>query len=300
MKYWEESKRYEDSLRQSEEEAAARTKQRHRRIAGGIVAGAAAVTVLLSCTIVPTGYTGVRSQFGQINPNPVPAGFNWKAPFIENIELVNNKQQDLMFDEPINGETSERNAVVFDAVTVTYTISGDKSAWIYAHVTDYKNALLNQGLIASAVKTAAKQLSPTDVTNRALLEQRVQEALQKSVDQKYGDGVVTINKVVIGNAEFEESYQQSILDKQKAQLAYEQQQIENQKNIETAQAEARALQIAAEAEAEANRTIAGSLNENVLRNKYYETWDGRLPQVSGSSGTLIEIPVETAEGEEGK
>lgn len=265
------------------------------RIIGGVAAAAAVVTAVMSFKIVPTGYTGVRTTFGQINPAPVTAGFNWKMPFVESVELVNNKQQDIAFDEPINGETSERNAVIFDAVTVTYTISGDKSAWIYAHVADYKKTLINQGIIASAVKTAAKQLSPTDVTNRALLERSVQEALQESVDQKYGPGVVTINKVVVGNAEFEESYQQSILDKQKAQLAYEQQQIENQKHIETAQAEAEALQIAAKAEAEANRTIAGSLSENVLKNKYYETWNGQLPQVAGTSGTLIGIPMESPE-----
>lgn len=270
-------------------------------IAALIIGAVGVVTLFSSFSIVPTGYTGVRTTFGQIDSKPVPSGFNWKTPFVQDIALVNNKQQDMTFDEQFWGETSERNTVVFDAVTVTYTINGEQSAWIYAHVTDYKSSLVNQGLVSSAVKTAAKRLSPTDVTNRALLEDSVKEALQESVNQKYGAGVVTINKVIVGNAEFEESYQQSILDKQKAQLAYEQQQIENQKNIEKAQADAEAKKIQAQAEAdariieakanaEANKTIADSLSENVLKNKYYETWNGELPSVVGNSTPLIEVP----------
>ena len=47
-----------------------------------------------SFEIVPTGYTGVRTTFGQISNQIVPQGFNLKIPFAQNIKLVNNKQQD--------------------------------------------------------------------------------------------------------------------------------------------------------------------------------------------------------------
>jgi predicted PurR-regulated permease PerM len=50
-----------------------------------------------SAAIVPTGYTGVRTTLGQISDQPVHSGFNWKAPIVQSIKLVNNKQQDAQF-----------------------------------------------------------------------------------------------------------------------------------------------------------------------------------------------------------
>ena len=60
-----------------------------------------------------------------------------------------------------------------------------------------------------------------------------------------------------------------------------------------AQAEAEALKILADAQAEANETISESLTEEILKKLYYEVWDGRLPYVVGSDGTIIEIPLPT-------
>ena len=59
-----------------------------------------------------------------------------------------------------------------------------------------------------------------------------------------------------------------------------------------AQAEADARLIQAEAEAEANRRIAESLTDSILQNRFYDTWDGVLPKVTGSAGgTLIDVPL---------
>jgi len=260
------------------------------------------VTLIMSFSIVPTGYTGVRMTFGQIDDKPVSAGFNWKIPYVQSIKKVNNKQQDLSFDNQIWSETSERTAIYFEKVTVTYSINGEKSAWIYANVADYENSLVNEGLVASAIKITSKQFSSTDATNRGLVEPKTQEALQKSIDEKYGEDVIYIHKVTISNIDFDDSYNKAIADKMKTQLEYEQQQIENQKNIEkaeadaqikrtTAQTEADTRTIKAEAEAEANKKIEESLTEQILKNKLYDKWDGELPKVSGSN-TLIDIPLE--------
>ena len=51
------------------------------------------ILVASAFTIVPTGYTGVRTTFGQVSQKIVPNGFNMKIPFVQSIELVNNKQQ---------------------------------------------------------------------------------------------------------------------------------------------------------------------------------------------------------------
>ncbi len=250
--------------------------------------GVVLVIFSLSFTIIPTGFTGVRVTFGQVEQNTLPHGFNFHLPLIQEIVTVNNKQQDIKFDNPITSETSERNEVTFQGITVTYQINPEKSAWIYANVTNYEQGLVNESLVASSIKTSSKTLSPVDCTNRSILEPIAKDNIQKSLDEKYGQQVVYVNKVVISDATFDTEYDQKIAKKQQAQIDYETQQIENKKNIEKAQADAevrktqaeaegKAKVIAAEAEADANRKLSESIDANVLRHKYYETWDGKLP-----------------------
>ncbi len=273
----------------------------NKKLVGGIVVLVlAAIVVFNSIAIIPTGYTGVRSTFGQISSAVVPNGFNWKIPFIQSIKRVNNKQQDIVFEETISAETSERNEVYFSGVTVTYQINAEKSAWIFANVSDYQNNLVSNSLVASALKTSSKTLAPVDVTNRNTLEPLVKENIQKSLNEKYGSEVVRINKVVINNATFDEEYNNKIAQKQQAQMAYETQQIENKTAVEKAEAEATvkltqaqadadALKISAEAEAEANNLLEESLTDVILKQMYLDKWDGQLPKVTSDSDMMLDM-----------
>ena len=184
----------------------------------------------LAFTIIPTGYTGVRVTFGQVEEHTLSNGINFQIPLVQEIVLVNNKQQDIKFNEnTISSETSERNTVNFQGITVTYQINPQKSAWIYANVTNYEAGLVNESLVASAIKTTSKTLSPNDCTNRSIIEPKAKENIQKSLDEKYGPEVVYVNKVVINNATFDTEYDEKIAKKQQAQIDYETQQIENKK-----------------------------------------------------------------------
>ncbi|MBO4394996.1 MAG: hypothetical protein J5819_01450 [Eubacterium sp.] len=242
----------------------------------------------LSFTIIPTGYTGVLSTFGQISGNTLPNGFNFRIPIAQEITLVNNKQQDMTFeDEQIVSETLERNTVTFSGVTVTYQINPEKSAWIAANVSNYENNLVSSSLVASAIKTSSKTLSPVDVTNRSILEPKAQACVQESLDQKYGEGTIKVNKVVINNAQFDAEYDEKIAQKQQSQMSYETQAIENKKNIEKAEADAKVKQTTAEAEAKANETLEKSLSKNVLMSKMLDKWNGELPKAMGGDGGMI-------------
>lgn len=267
-----------------------------------VVAAIVLFVVSSAFVIIPTGYTGVRSTFGQINESVVQNGFNWKIPFVQSIEKVNNKQQDISFKDRVWSETSERTAIYYEGITVTYQINPERSAWIYANVTNYKDALVSQNLVASAIKASSKSLSDTDATNRSIIEPLAQENIQISLDEKYGTGVVYVNKVTISGADFEDSYNAAIAAKQQAQLNAEQQAIENQRAIDKATADAQAMRtnaeaeaqaklIAAEAEAQANELLEKSLTEMILRQMYINKWNGQLPNVmTGDDSTSIMVP----------
>lgn len=263
----------------------------------GVAVVIALVIAISSITFIPTGYTGVRVTFGQIDEKPAAAGLNFKIPFVQSIKKVNNKMQDTVISDQIWAETKERTAVYFAGTEVTYSISGEKSAWIYANVTDYSN-LINSSLVSSAIKSVAKQTEVVQVTDRAIVEPAIQETLQSSVNDKFGEGVVIVHKVVVADIDFEPEYQAAVAAKQEAQMSYEKQQIDNQKAVEKAEAdaaqeiakaqgEAKAQKIRAEAEAEANKKIAESLSDGVLANKFYEKWNGELPKVSGDSSVIL-------------
>ena len=260
----------------------------------------AAVLFVFSCAfvIIPTGYTGVRTTFGQIDSVTMQNGFNWKVPFAQSVSMVNNKQHDLLFEkDKIWSETESRTAIYYEGVTVTYQISAEKSAWIYANVANYKEVLVSSNLIASAIKSSSKSLSDTDATNRAVVEPLTMQNLQKSLDEKYGENVVFVNKVTISNIDFEDSYNAAIAAKQQAQLNAEQQAIENQRAIDKAEADAEVKRKTAQAEAdaklitaqaEANALLEKSLTSQILQEKYIEKWNGQLPNViAGDDGTSI-------------
>lgn len=161
--------------------------------------------------------------------------------------------------------------------------------------------------MVSAVKESSKQLADTEATSRGKIEALCQENIQKSLDEKYGEGVIFISKVSIFNAGFYQTYNAVIAAKQQAQLEYEQQQIENKKTIEKAQAEAdakikkaegeaQAVKIAAEAEADANRTVADSLSGDIFHKMTLDKWDGQLPKVM-ENDAVLDVSAYLSDGE---
>lgn len=257
-----------------------------------------ALVLINSLHIIPTGYTGVRVKLGQVQDATVPSGrLTLTVPFIEQIYAVNNKQQDYRVSNQVWGETSDKTPVYAADVTVTYQISAARSAWIYANVTDYTGSLINEPLVASAVKAAMVELSPSDVTNRARIEPLIQEKLVQALTAKYGEDTVRINKIIVGNMDFEKAYNDAIQARSIAAQTQARAAIENQTAIAkaeadkkvavlNAEAEAEKLRIAAEAQAEANRLIRESLTQELIDLKKVEAWDGKLPAVIGSNALI--------------
>lgn len=267
-----------------------------------IIVGLIVAILGASIVIIPTGYTGVRVTAGQIDKTPVSTGFNMKIPFIQSIKKVNNKQQEYISNEETQfwAETKARTAVYYQNVTVTYTINPEYSAWIYANISNYKETLVTESLLGSALKTASKTLADEEATSRGVIEKLAAAELQKSLNEKHQNEVVKINKITIANADFDATYTGAIAAKQAAQLAYEKQAIENQKAIEkaeaaaeakkiTAQGNAEAAIIAAEGEKKANDILNKSLNDTIIKNKAVDKWNGELPKVTSGEGVLIDI-----------
>lgn len=263
------------------------------------VLGIVLIIASLSFSVVPTGFTGVRTTFGQISEKTVPQGFNLKIPLAQSIKLVNNKQQDAHISTQVWGETLEKTPVYAADIVVTYQISNKASAWIFSNVSNTDN-LVSEELVASATKSAMIELTAADVTNRSKIEPLIKQKLTESIEEKYGADRITVLKTVVNQMDFEEEYNKAISEKSVAQQAKEKQEIENETAvakaeadkkvaITAAEAEAEATRIAAEAEAEANEKIKNSLNDQIIKSKFYDKWDGKLPEAMGSDTVITDI-----------
>lgn len=90
-----------------------------------------------SFEIIPTGYTGVRTTFGQIDEQTVPQGFVWKIPFVQDIHRVNNKQQDARFNSEVWGETAaETKRIAAEAEAEATLIDANAEAEANAKIRD--------------------------------------------------------------------------------------------------------------------------------------------------------------------
>ena len=288
-----------------------------------ILAGIICAIVGLSFSFVPSGYVGVRTAYGQISDKPTTQGINWHIPFVERIHNINCKQQEKDFGElRIWSETSERTEVYCENVVVDYQINAEYAAWIWINVEEWDTNLVKQTSIESGVKAATKLFNDTDVTDRAKIESEAKNMIQKSLDEKYGNRIINVVSVTIGNINFSDAYNAAIEKKAQAKLAAEtaeyankqetqriqaeaeQKRIDAEANAEVekikvesdaenkkikATAEAESIRIKAEAQAEANKKLAESLTPELIEQSKIEKWDGKLSVISGSGSSIIDV-----------
>ena len=259
-----------------------------------IIVGLAGIIGGNSFTVIPTGYTGVRTTFGLIDEESCMPGFNAITPFVQKINLVNNKQQDLRISERISGETDSETVVYMDNVIVTYAVRPSASAWIYANVDNWVEQLVDSALVGDACRAASKTCQNDNVTTRDVIEPKAKDILQKNVDEKYGADRIDIKKIVIVNMSFDENYEKAISKKSDALQEAQTQAIRNQIEIDKAEASAEserrlaqgdadAERIRAEGKRDANKTISETMTDATQRQDAIEKWDGALPKATGDN-----------------
>lgn len=258
--------------------------------------------------IIPTGYTGIKTSFGKVSQKELTTGIHFSVPFVQNVSEINNKQQDVTIADKIWGEASDKTPVYAENVTVTYNISVEKSVWLYSNVTNMDD-IINNGIVASAVKSAMAELGPEDVTNRGKVEPLAQQKLAEALNAKYGEDAVAVHQVIISNMDFEDAYNDAIQQKSIAQQTAARQKIENETAIakaeadktvaiKNAEAKAEKMKIEAEAQADANKKVAESISDELIDYQKIEKWDGRLPTVTGGNA-IVSLDNNTADGDVG-
>lgn len=242
-----------------------------------------AVIAFNSFTVVEPGHTGVVVTLGKVNDAVLQEGIHLKAPFVQSVEKIDNRICKL----EVNTEAFSKDLQsVKTVLAINYRVDSKKSYSIYKNIgSDYENVL-----VVPAVNEVLKAITSTytaeqSVTNRQLIS----DGLISGLNKKLNDIGLYITDVNIIDFDFSDAFINAIEEKQVAQQKLLKAETEKQTAITNAKAAAESAKIKAEGEAEANKKINASLTDKVIQNKKIEKWDGKLPKVTGSSGTIINV-----------
>ncbi len=249
-----------------------------------------AVIVLSNCfTIVNAGHTGVVVTLGKVNERVLQEGLHIKAPFVQQVVKIDNRIVKL---EVATEAFSKDLQTVTTTLAINYRVDTSKSYSIYKNIgANYENVLITPAVNEVLKAITAQFTAEESVTNRSLIS----DGLVKGLNEKLNSIGLYITDVNIINFDFSDAFITAIEEKQVAQQQLLKAETEKQTAITNAEAEAETIRIKAQAEAEANNIIRASLSADVIRAKFYEKWDGKLPQAMGSDSIITNI--ENIDGE---
>ena len=266
--------------------------RRIRLIAGiAVLAVAAIVLVSSCCVVVPAGHSGVVMTLGKVSDQVLAEGFHFKAPFVQQVEMISNKIQK---KEVAANAVSKDLQTVNSNVAVNFRVSNASSASVFQNIgRGYEDVVLLPAVQESMKSVSAKYTAEELITKREAVSEETKDTLESKV-QEYG---IIIEKFNIVNFDFTDEFNAAIEAKQVAEqnllkTKTEQEQAlviaktEAEKKVLTAQAEADAIKVKAQAQAEANRQLSASLNATLVEYQKVQKWDGKLPTATGGSAIL--------------
>ena len=242
------------------------------------------LTITLNCfKSIPTGFVGVKTQFGKVQDTVLHEGLNGKVPFIEKIVLMNCKTQKCEYTM----ETSTKDLQVISnfKIAVNYNVNADKANELYRTVGENYEQVIVEPAIYESVKYGTSNYTAEEmVTMRGVVSDTIWEILKLKLENKG----INITAVSILNLDFSDEYDQAIEKKQvveqqtkTSQLELEKAKIDNEKKVENAKTEAEVMK-------QQNAQITEQtlkLKELEIKEKLIEKWDGKYPTTMLGDGT---------------
>ena len=270
----------------------------HRgRIVATVLIVVIALIFAISCfSFVPTGHTGVVTLFGKVEDYTLDSGVHFKNPFARVIKMDNRIQKESVELSCFSSDIQEVE-VVF---TLNYQISKEYAMNIYKTIgKNYFDTAVSP-IITESVKTVAARYTAEDLINK---RNELAMAIETDMKEKLLIFNIELVSTSIEDMDFTDAFTDAVEAKQvaaqnklRAETEAAQRVVEAEAEAQirrvTAEAEAYEILQRAEAEAQANQKLAESITDRLIEYRYYEVWDGKLPQmVMGESTTpMVQIP----------
>lgn len=261
---------------------------------------------------VPTGHTGVVTTFGRVEGRVLDEGFHFKNPVQRVVMMDNRTQKASMAMQAFSSDIQQVDIVC----SVNYSVDRQNAQNLYRNVgVNYYETVMRPRVQECTKSVFTKYTAETLMDVRSSLSTQIRDLLAPEM-KDYG---ILIASVTVENVDFTDAFTDAVEAKQVAlqtKLKTETQQAElvsiaqstaerdliaartdaekrtilaeaeaSVKRIE-ADADAYKVKVQSEAEAAANKLIASSLTDSLIRYTQANRWNGSLPQIVGNSTAL--------------
>lgn len=270
-------------------------------IIGSVVALIVAIILaFLMIKIVPTGYTGILTTFGKVEPNTVSAGVHVIAPWQKIVKLDNRTQKVSVETDTFSKDIQQ----VKVSLAVNFCIDQATAQELYKTVgVNYYESVVLPRILENVKAVVAEYSAENLVAKRGELSDEILTRLTDDA-AAYGINIISIS---VEDIDFTDEFTDAVERKQVAsqnKLAAETEQAQKtmeeqaaadravisakakaEQDVIAANAELEVTKIQAEAalyagekEAEMNKRIAESLTPNLVKYYYIKQWEGVLPK----------------------
>jgi len=281
-------------------------------ISFGVIGLIGLVILALSVVSVKPGYVGVvyDRQKGGVQQEAWNQGWHFKMPIRQSVTqypvstqtlvLTKAKTKDSEDDNSFALPTKENQNVSVDA-HLTYHVDKDKAGNVYSKFRGAKIEVIEDSYIKTNMKNIAQNVSGTYSVLGIAGEQRDEVAAKITKELKLffeADGII-IERFSFGEVRLPKSIEASVNEKikaaqqaQQAESILKKKQIEADQAVAVAQGKADAMMIEAKAQAEANKIIAGSLTEQLVKLKAIEKFNDKVQIIytPGDSNLFVGNP----------
>ena len=270
-------------------------------IIGSVVALIVAIILAFSMIkTVPTGYTGILTTFGKVEPNTVSAGVHVIAPWQKIVKLDNRTQKVSVETDTFSKDIQQ----VKVSLAVNFCIDQATAQELYKTVgVNYYESVVLPRILENVKAVVAEYSAENLVAKRGELSDEILTRLTDDA-AAYGINIISIS---VEDIDFTDEFTDAVERKQVAsqnKLAAETEQAQKtmeeqaaadravisakakaEQDIIAANAELEVTKIQAEAalyagekEAEMDKRIAESLTPNLVKYYYIKQWEGVLPK----------------------
>ena len=245
-----------------------------------IILLAAVIFISSSVRIIPAGHTGVRVLAGEVR-GIESEGLAFKVPFIEHIELMNNRTVAMeMHTEAI---TRDLQAVRMNYI-VNYRLNSDASAEVFRTIGIAYESIVLRPIVEETLKDiTARYPIENLITERARVSADITSALQTAFLERG----FTLERFNIVDFQFSQEFSVAI---EQVRIA-EQNALRAEQDLARVHHEAEADRERARAQADVLRYQAAELTDTNLAAMWIERWNGVVPLFIGndSQGFMINM-----------
>ena len=246
--------------------------------------------------VVETGEVAVVKEWGDAKYVRT-AGTYWDNMFSKKYLMYNSQVQQI----DIETETYSSDGQTMNIqMVIQYQIYADKAIQIANNYGDLTNlsSRIKVVSIEKAKAILAQKPAMTIIETRAEISPAIETSIRSAITDSY---CVAINTVVLTDISFTDAFEKTVEDKMiaeqeklKAQFEKEKAIIQAEQALEVAKKEAEAVIEKSKGDAEALEimqrawsALSAEVKDAMLKQQFYEKWDGKLTEVLGGDYSLI-------------